>query len=127
MFIFNDTATAEFYTYRHPLPLHGALPISPAAAYLAVSGVGPLVLADDDEVELSNLQRQILHTTARVGWPKAESGKHMLAALNRSEEHTSELQSLICMSYAVVCLNKHKSRMTTSSTAIYFRQHNIIE
>lgn len=55
---------------------------SPAAAYLAASGVGHLVLADDDEVELSNLQRQILHTTDRVGWPKAESGKHMLAALN---------------------------------------------
>src|SRR3546814_12751414 len=82
MFIFNDTATAEFYTYRHPLPLHGALPISPVAAYVAVSGVGHLVLADDDEVALSNLQRQILHTTDRVGWPKAESGKHMLAALN---------------------------------------------
>src|SRR5690606_19103347 len=55
---------------------------SPAAAYLAASGVGHLVLADDDEVELSNLQRQIPHTTDRVGWPKAESGKHMLAALN---------------------------------------------
>lgn len=55
---------------------------SPAAAYLAASGVGHLVLADDDEVELSNLQRQILHTTDRVGWPKAESGQHMLTALN---------------------------------------------
>ncbi|MDS1139283.1 molybdopterin-synthase adenylyltransferase MoeB [Pusillimonas sp. SM2304] len=55
---------------------------SPAACYLAASGVGHLVLADDDEVELSNLQRQILHTTGRVGWPKAESGKRMLQALN---------------------------------------------
>lgn len=55
---------------------------SPAACYLAASGVGHLVLADDDEVELSNLQRQILHTTDRVGWPKAESGKRMLEALN---------------------------------------------
>ncbi|MGB6105061.1 MAG: molybdopterin-synthase adenylyltransferase MoeB [Pusillimonas sp.] len=55
---------------------------SPAACYLAASGVGHLVLADDDEVELSNLQRQILHTTDRIGWPKAESGKRMLEALN---------------------------------------------
>ncbi|NYT58012.1 molybdopterin-synthase adenylyltransferase MoeB [Alcaligenaceae bacterium] len=55
---------------------------SPAACYLAASGVGHLVLADDDEVELSNLQRQILHTTDRIGWPKAKSGQHMLQALN---------------------------------------------
>lgn len=55
---------------------------SPAACYLASSGVGHIVLADDDEVELSNLQRQILHTTERIGWPKAESGKHMLGQLN---------------------------------------------
>lgn len=55
---------------------------SPAACYLASSGVGHIVLADDDEVELSNLQRQILHTTDRIGWPKAESGKHMLGQLN---------------------------------------------
>ena len=55
---------------------------SPAASYLASSGVGTLVLADDDEVELSNLQRQILHTTDRIGWAKAQSGKHMLQQLN---------------------------------------------
>jgi molybdopterin/thiamine biosynthesis adenylyltransferase len=55
---------------------------SPAAAYLASAGVGHLVLADDDEVDVSNLQRQILHATARVGWPKADSGKHMLEGIN---------------------------------------------
>lgn len=55
---------------------------SPAAAYLAASGVGRIVLADDDIVELGNLQRQLLHTTARVGWPKARSGRQMLADLN---------------------------------------------
>ncbi|MES2831952.1 MAG: HesA/MoeB/ThiF family protein [Pseudomonadota bacterium] len=53
---------------------------SPAALYLAAAGVGRLTLIDDDDVDLTNLQRQILHTTANVGQPKATSGK---AALNR--------------------------------------------
>jgi len=55
---------------------------SPAALYLATAGVGHIVLADDDSVELSNLQRQLLHTTASLGRPKAESGRDMLAAFN---------------------------------------------
>lgn len=55
---------------------------SPAALYLAAAGVGTLVLADDDEVDVSNLQRQILHGQDRVGMPKAESGRRTLAALN---------------------------------------------
>src|SRR5690606_34919704 len=55
---------------------------SPAALYLASAGVGHLVLADDDEVELSNLQRQILHTNERIGQAKAESGKQTLLQLN---------------------------------------------
>ena len=55
---------------------------SPAALYLATAGVGDITLADDDVVELSNLQRQILHTNASVGRHKAESGRDMLAAFN---------------------------------------------
>jgi len=55
---------------------------SPAAFYLASAGLGNLVLADDDTVDLTNLQRQILHTTDRVGRYKAESGKQTLAAIN---------------------------------------------
>src|SRR3546814_20426779 len=58
---------------------------SPAAAYLAATGVGHLVLADDAEVELSNLQRQILPPTDSVGWPKAASGQPQLAALTSEE------------------------------------------
>lgn len=55
---------------------------SPAAMYLAASGIGQLTLVDDDRVELSNLQRQIAHTTADIGQPKVESARRMLAALN---------------------------------------------
>ena len=55
---------------------------SPAALYLASAGVGTLVLADGDEVDLTNLQRQILHTQARVGQAKVTSGKQALEALN---------------------------------------------
>lgn len=55
---------------------------SPAAFYLAAAGVGTLGLVDGDVVDLSNLQRQILHTTARIGVPKVESGRQTLAALN---------------------------------------------
>ncbi|MFV9474412.1 HesA/MoeB/ThiF family protein [Advenella sp. RU8] len=55
---------------------------SPAAAYLAAAGVGQLVLVDDDQVDLSNLQRQILHTTERIGQPKVESARQALQALN---------------------------------------------
>lgn len=55
---------------------------SPAALYLASAGIGTLTLVDNDTVDLTNLQRQILHTEARVGLPKVESGKQALAAVN---------------------------------------------
>lgn len=54
----------------------------PVAIYLASSGVGKLVLADFDEVELSNLQRQIAHGTEDIGRPKVESARDAIAALN---------------------------------------------
>ncbi len=55
---------------------------SPAALYLASAGVGKITLVDDDTVDFTNLQRQILHTQARVGMAKAESGKQALTAIN---------------------------------------------
>lgn len=55
---------------------------SPAAMYLAAAGIGTLVLADDDEVDLTNLQRQIVHSTDTVGWPKVESARVALQRLN---------------------------------------------
>ncbi len=55
---------------------------SPVALYLAAAGIGKLVLADGDEVELSNLQRQLAHTEARLGMNKARSAAQSVAARN---------------------------------------------
>ena len=55
---------------------------SPVALYLAAAGVGELVLADFDTVDLSNLQRQIIHDTAAVGDLKIESAARRIAAIN---------------------------------------------
>lgn len=55
---------------------------SPVALYLAAAGVGRLGLVDDDHVDLTNLQRQIAHTTDRVGHPKVDSAAASLQAIN---------------------------------------------
>ena len=55
---------------------------SPAALYLAAAGVGHLILCDDDQVDLSNLQRQIAHTTGAIGANKAASAEARIEALN---------------------------------------------
>jgi molybdopterin-synthase adenylyltransferase len=55
---------------------------SPAALYLASAGIGTLALADGDTVDLTNLQRQILHRTAAIGRPKVLSGAETLAGIN---------------------------------------------
>src|ERR1035437_5013633 len=55
---------------------------SPAAYYLASAGIGKITLVDNDNIDLTNLQRQILHTTERVGQPKVQSGKQTLAQIN---------------------------------------------
>ncbi|TFW06561.1 molybdopterin-synthase adenylyltransferase MoeB [Oxalobacteraceae bacterium OM1] len=59
---------------------------SPAAFYLASAGIGKITLVDNDTVDLTNLQRQILHTTERVGQSKAESGRTTLAGINPEVE-----------------------------------------
>lgn len=62
---------------------------SPAAYYLAAAGVGHLVIADGDRVERSNLQRQILHTTDRIGQTKAASAARAILELNPEVEVTT--------------------------------------
>ena len=55
---------------------------SPAALYLSAAGVGTIGVIDDDEVDDSNLQRQVMHTTERIGMPKVESAKIAIEAIN---------------------------------------------
>ncbi|MFZ1641651.1 MAG: molybdopterin-synthase adenylyltransferase MoeB [Candidatus Contendobacter sp.] len=62
---------------------------SPVAMYLAAAGVGRLTLVDFDTVNLSNLQRQIVHRTADVGRPKVESARDTLRAINPLVEVTA--------------------------------------
>ena len=83
---------------------------SPAGLYLAAAGVGRIGLADYDQVELSNLQRQIAHTTARLGAYKVESEAAAIAALNpevKVEAHRLRLTAAnagaLVAGYDIVC------------------------
>jgi len=83
---------------------------SPLALYLAAAGIGTIGLVDDDTVELSNLQRQIAHSTARLGHGKAASAAASVAALNpdtRVEIHARRLDAPAAREllprYDVVC------------------------
>jgi molybdopterin/thiamine biosynthesis adenylyltransferase/rhodanese-related sulfurtransferase len=59
---------------------------SPAALYLAAAGVGTLGIIDDDVVDLTNLQRQVIHNSERIGEPKVESARKTIQALNPDVE-----------------------------------------
>ena len=83
---------------------------SPLALYLAAAGVGTIGLVDDDRLELSNLQRQVLHDTGSIGRNKAESGRDRLAALNpevTTEVHAHRLGAdnarALLAAYDLVC------------------------
>ena len=62
---------------------------SPSALYLAAAGVGTIGLVDFDVVDMSNLQRQIIHTTDRVGMLKTESAQKAINALNPGDQGDS--------------------------------------
>ena len=82
---------------------------SPAALYLAAAGVGTLGLVDADVVDLSNLQRQVLHSNDRVGIPKTESGEMAIKALNPD-----------------VNVQAHNMRLTTDNVLDLFAEYDII-
>jgi len=67
---------------------------SPVAMYLAAAGVGHLILADFDRVDLSNLQRQLLHRHSDIGRPKVESARDTLLAINPTVRVTCVAEKL---------------------------------
>jgi molybdopterin/thiamine biosynthesis adenylyltransferase len=65
---------------------------SPVALYLGTAGVGRITLVDHDVVDLTNLQRQIAHPLSRVGWPKAESARQSILAINPDVEVVARVE-----------------------------------
>jgi len=82
---------------------------SPALLYLAAAGVGHLTIIDDDTIERSNLQRQILHEDEAVGTLKSESARQRLAALNPS-----------------ISIEIHSSRLTSQNALELMQGHDIV-
>jgi molybdopterin/thiamine biosynthesis adenylyltransferase len=100
---------------------------SPVALYLASAGIGKITLVDDDEVDLTNLQRQIVHTTSRVGQAKVESAKQALQQINPEvevvalRERTSEphLQSLVASASVVLdCTDNFATRHAINRSCV---------
>jgi molybdopterin/thiamine biosynthesis adenylyltransferase/rhodanese-related sulfurtransferase len=82
---------------------------SPAALYLAAAGVGTVGVVDADVVDASNLQRQIIHATSRVGMPKVESATQAIAELNPD-----------------VKVVPHKERLTSANVERIFADYEVI-
>lgn len=100
---------------------------SPLSMYLAAAGLGSLVLVDDDAVDLTNLQRQIVHTTDDIGTNKAVSAQQSLTTLNPEVEievhqrrlSVSELQAVIHNADIVVdCTDSFRSRFDINQACV---------
>jgi molybdopterin-synthase adenylyltransferase len=100
---------------------------SPVALYLASAGVGHITLVDDDTVDLTNLQRQIAHTTARVGQPKTASAKVAMAAINPEVEiatvvaraQGAQLEALVAAADVVFdCTDNFKTRHAINAACV---------
>ena len=100
---------------------------SPVAMYLAASGVGHITIADHDTVDLTNLQRQIAHTTARVGHPKVESAAHAMLALNPEVRVTAlahkldaaQLDTLVpTVTVVVDCCDNFETRQAVNAACV---------
>ena len=103
---------------------------SPVAMYLAASGVGRITIADHDVVDLTNLQRQIAHTTARVGQAKVASATQAMHALNPEVRVTAlahklcaaELDTLVPTVQVVVdCCDNFATRQAVNAACVKHR------
>lgn len=82
---------------------------APVLLYLAAAGVGTLGVVDDDNVSLSNLQRQVIHRTDGVGTPKVESAASAIAALNPN-----------------VTVRKHATRLTAKNALALIADYDFV-
>lgn len=104
---------------------------SPAAMYLACAGVGRITLVDPDTVDLTNLQRQIAHTTARVGQPKVTSAADTLRALNpeiqivplQASADAASLAALVAQADVVLdCCDNFRTRQAVNAACVQHRK-----
>ncbi len=100
---------------------------SPVALYLATAGVGTITLVDDDAVDLTNLQRQIAHATARVGMPKVDSAAQAVAAINpevrvvtlRERADAARLDALVARADVVLdCSDNFATRQAVNAACV---------
>ena len=103
---------------------------SPVALYLAASGVGHITVVDHDSVDLTNLQRQIAHTTARVGQTKASSAALAMHALNPDVQvhalteraDAALLNTLVAQSHVVIdCCDNFETRQAVNAACVQHR------
>src|SRR3546814_16616888 len=102
LFFLNDTPTTEIYTYGHPLALHDALPVFGSRGR---EGLGCAVTSGRPARPGPSPRRRGPHAPT-IRLPVSSHCRIAGASRVRSEEHTSELQSLMRISYAVFCLKK---------------------
>lgn len=104
---------------------------SPVALYLASAGIGRITLVDDDTVDFTNLQRQILHVQSRVGMAKAESGKQALAAINPTVDVVpvqkrlagAELDALVATADIVLdCTDNFSTRHAINRACVHHKK-----
>ena len=104
---------------------------SPVALYLGTAGVGRITIVDHDTVDVTNLQRQIAHTLARVGRPKAESARDTIAAINPDVQVTplveradaARLDALVRDADVVVdCSDNFSTRQAVNEACVTHRK-----
>ena len=104
---------------------------SPVALYLGSAGVGRITLVDNDRVDLTNLQRQIAHSTARVGQPKALSAQQAIADLNPDVQviplvqraGPQELEALVATADVVLdCCDNFATRQAVNAACVRHRK-----
>lgn len=122
----------ERITQSHALVIGAGGLGSPAILYLATAGVGHITIVDNDTVDVTNLQRQIAHTTADVGAYKAQSAQQKIAALNPDVQVSTVLQradaalldSLVAQATVVLdCTDNFATRHAINAACVKHQSH----